>query len=335
MKREHDDMNSDDGVEALLRRVGARDEPSAAVTREVQRAVHDEWRAAVAQRRRRRRTVAFGIAASIALIVVVASWTLRFAAPAPDIAVTIARIEGEALLQSSAADPSRVIEIGDTVAVGTVLITDQAARIALAHGTDTSIRIDRGSRVERVSPDRFRLSAGAVYIDAHPGTEDRDLVIETLAGEVRHLGTQYQIRESNEGVEVTIREGRVEISRPNGAALASAGERVRITAGGEVERSAISAQDPSWDWAEATSPPFAINDRTLAEFLGWAARETARQVAYASPEAQRTAEALKLRGSIEGLDPDTALSAVLSTTHFTRYESDDDLIGVRLAKSED
>lgn len=332
MTREHDDMTSDDGVAALLRQVGVRDEPSTAVMEDVRRAIHHEWRATVTQRKRRRRIVAFGIAASIAFIVVVASWTVRFAAPDPAIALTIARVDGEAMLQATSADPLRTIGVGDSIAVGAILTTDAVTRLALAYGDGASLRIDRGSRIQRISPERFRLSAGAVYIDADSQAQ-HDLVIETLAGEVRHVGTQYQVRQSSELVEISIREGRVEIARSNGAALASAGERVRITAAGQVERGAVSAQDASWDWAEATSPTFAIHDRTLAEFLDWAARETGRQVAYASPEAQRTAKALRLRGSIEGLDPDTALSAVLSTTtDFTRYESGDDLIGVRLAK---
>ena len=127
----------------------------------------------------------------------------------------------------------------------------------------------------------------------------------------------------------------VQIAGSHGDALASAGEQVRITADGEIERGAISAQDPAWDWAEETSPVFAIHNRTLAEFLEWVARETGRQVVYASADAQRAAETLTLRGSIEGLDPDTALSAVLATTDLTRYESGDGLIGVRLAMSDD
>lgn len=332
MKREHDDITDDDGIEALLRQVGVRNEPSADAMEEVRRAVHGEWRAMVAQRNQRRRLVVFGIAASIAFVVAVAGWTLRYAVLESDVAVAIARIEGNAQLQ---ADPSHPSAVGDALAVGALLATDDETRIALTYGAGTSLRIDRGSRIERVSPDRFRLSAGAVYIDAHPQANDPDLVIETSAGEVRHLGTQYQVRQSSDLVEVSIREGRVGIARADGVALASAGERVRITAAGDVERGAISAQDPAWDWAEATSPVFDIDDRTLAEFLEWAARETGRRVVYASATAQRTAETLRLRGSIAGLDPDTALPAVLSTTDLTQYDSGDALIGIRLATSED
>jgi ferric-dicitrate binding protein FerR (iron transport regulator) len=333
MKREHTDLNGDEDILALLREVGAGHEPSAAAAEEVRRAVHEEWRATVAQRKRRNRVVTFGIAASVALVLVVASWALRFAAPQSDLPVTIARIDGEARLQSSPGDPVRAINVGEGLAVGAVIMTDDGTRIALAYGTGVSMRVDRGSTIQRVSADRFRLSAGAVYIDAQSQASGHELVIETLAGEVRHLGTQYQVRQANEVVEVSIREGRVEIASSKGAALASAGERVRINAAGQIDRGAISAQDPAWNWAEAASPPFAIDDRTVAEFLEWVARETGRRIAYASPEAQRVAETVRLRGSVEGLDPDTALSAVLSTTEFETYETGDGLIGVRLTSS--
>jgi ferric-dicitrate binding protein FerR (iron transport regulator) len=178
------------------------------------------------------------------------------------------------------------------------------------------------------------LTDGALYVDADPAATDHDLIVETVAGDVRHLGTQYQVRQSKGILEVSIREGRVEIAHPHGAALASAGERVRINAAGEIERQAISAQDSDWDWAEKTTPPFAIDDRTLADFLDWVARQTGRQIVYASSEAQTVAQSLKLRGSIEGLDPDTALSAVLSTTDFVRYETNPNLIGVELTHRE-
>lgn len=329
MKREHDDMAGDEGIEALLREVGARDEPSSATMEEVRRAVHDEWRAVVARRKRRRRAVAFGIAATVALLVGVVSWTLRFTGQDPPVTVTIARVDGEAKLFSTTMTPGRTIDVGEPIPVGSVLTTDEETRIALAYGAATSVRIDRGSRIERASPDRFRLHSGAIYVDVPPQSQDGELVIETQAGSVRHLGTQYQIRQANEAVEISIREGRVAIDRADGRALATAGERVRMTAAGRVERGAISAQDPSWDWAESTSPVFAIDDRTLAEFLEWVARETGRKVVYASTSAQRTAETLKLRGSIEGLDPDTALTAVLSTTELTQYDSGNDLIGIR------
>src|SRR5512138_458506 len=331
MQHEHNESIEEDDIGALLRQVGARDEPSSVVTEEIRRAVHDAWHATVAQRRRRNRRMAFGIAASVALFMVVASWVLRINVAESDLPVTIARMDGHAELQSSPADVARATQVGESLGVGAVLATGEGTRVALTYGEGLSVRIDRESKIQRIAADRFRLDTGAIYIDAHPQAEHRELVIETLAGDVRHVGTQYQIRQRDDAVEVSIREGRVEIANSNGAALASAGERVRINAAGHIERNAISAQDPAWDWAEATTPPFSIDDRTAAEFLEWVARETGREIAYASPEAESLAQTVRLGGSIEDLDPNTALDAVLITTGLQKYDTSDDLIGVRLA----
>lgn len=66
-------------------------------------------------------------------------------------------------------------------------------------------------------------------------------------------------------------------------------------------------------------------------FADWVARETGRKVVYQSPAAQSAAGELRLRGSIAGLDPDTALNAVLSTTQLRRYQTQDESIGIALA----
>lgn len=330
MKREHLPSDDDAEIEALLREVGAGDQLSSADTEDIRRAVHDEWLSVVAQRKRRTRVMTFGVAASFAIVVLIASWILRSSVSIVELPVSIAYIDGAAQSEVAALG----MKVGDDVAVGSSLNTDSMTRIALNVGTAVSMRIDRDTRIQRVANDRFRLSEGALYVDADPNAKDHDLIVETAAGDVRHLGTQYQVRQSNGVVEVSIREGRVQIESSSGAALASAGERVMINRAGEIQRQSISAQDAEWDWAERSSPPFALDDRTLAEFLQWVGRQTGRQVVYATPEAQAMAQALKLHGSIDGLDPDTALSAVLSTTEFVRYETGEDLIGVRLSPTD-
>jgi hypothetical protein len=74
-------------------------------------------------------------------------------------------------------------------------------------------------------------------------------------------------------------------------------------------------------------------DVVLCSSSGWAhgVQATGRKVVYSSSAAQSAASELKLRGSIAGLDPDTALGAVLSTTQLHRYQTKDELIGIALA----
>jgi ferric-dicitrate binding protein FerR (iron transport regulator) len=334
MSKQRESASGDDaGIEELLRHVGARDEPSADLMNEVQQAVHAEWRVMLAERSRHRRTLAFGLAASIALVVVVATASFHWLSPDRGPVATIARIDGSLELAASDAEAPVAARVGRQVAVGETLRTDARTRIALVFNGGPSLRIDAGSTVEFAAPDRLVLNTGAVYIDSDPSLPHNDdsLEVETRAGVVRHLGTQYQIRQDARVVVISIREGRVEIAGSQGANRASAGEVLRISSGGSIERTSISSYDASWRWAVDAAPPFDIDNQPLSSFLNWVARETGKRIVYASAQAQKAAQDVVLRGSIAGLNPESSLSVVLSTTELRRFKTNDESIGIELA----
>ena len=322
-------MKSDDtSIEALLREVGARDEPSADVMRDVEAAVHAEWQSMLQQRRMRRRFVTIGIAASALLAVGVAFFSARYFAPEPIAVAQITRIDGH-LLVRPAAEAAREVTVAQSVSTGETIQTDDRSRAALKLGDDVSLRLDQGTIVKVAAADELVLTAGAVYVDSQ-AQNPQELTIRTDAGSVRHVGTQYEVRTHADDMVVSVREGRVMIANAAGTSSGVAGERIRVTPRGQIVRSAVAAHDPNWQWAAHTAPQFDINDHTLAVFLEWVGRETGRKVVYSSNAAQSAASELKLRGSIAGLDPDTALSAVLSTTQLHRYQTKDELIGIAL-----
>ena len=78
------------------------------------------------------------------------------------------------------------------------------------------------------------------------------------------------------------------------------------------------------------APEFDIDNQSLASFLQWIARETGRHVVYSTPQAEAAAQAVKLRGSIAGLDADVALATVLATTQLRRYQTNSSEIGIEL-----
>jgi ferric-dicitrate binding protein FerR (iron transport regulator) len=317
------------GIEELLRHVGARDEPAADLMREVEAAVHAEWQSMLQERQRRRRFLAVGIAASALLAIGVAALGVRFLAPTVPIQVAqITRIDGHLLVRPEAQD-AREIAVAQRVSTGETIQTDDRSRAAMRFGDAVSLRLDRGTIVKVASADELVLTAGALYVDSQAHSP-QELTIRTDAGSVRHVGTQYQVRTHADEMEVSVREGRVVIANAAGTSSGVAGERIRVTPRGEIVRSTVPAHDPSWRWAAHTAPLFDINQHTFAAFAEWVARETGRKVVYASSDAQNAANQVTLRGSIAGLDPDTALSAVLSTTQLRRYETTEELIGISL-----
>jgi hypothetical protein len=164
--------------------------------------------------------------------------------------------------------------------------------------------------------DTARLAAGQVYVDAGTaGAGSRDFVVATALGQVRHLGTQYMAGlDRGGGLAVAVREGSVAVEHAREPVIARAGESLAIGHDGRVTRGTVAAHDEHWAWTQSIVPEFAIEGRSLDEFLGWAARETGRQLVYGSAAAAREAEAIELKGSVSGLAPEAAVAAVLTTT---------------------
>ena len=326
-----DDSGDDRGIEQLLQQVGGRSEPSPDLMNDVRDAVHAEWQSIVRARKQRQRFIGFAMAAGVACVALVATFVLRVMEPASVQVATVTSIDGH--LQVTG-DNAREVLVGQRLATGETVHTDGQTRAAMDFGNGLSLRVDADSTFRVAAVDRVVLDAGALYIDATTTSNGPvPLDIETVAGLVRHLGTQYQVRALDDHVVVSVREGRVQIRSTRGTNVGEAGEQLRLSRSGDVQRSQVGSTDAAWQWAADAAPDFSIADQTLSAFLSWVARETGRKLVYRNQEAQSLATNVRLRGSIEGLDADTALAAVLPTTSLRRYETDDESIVVGLAES--
>ena len=226
----HELQADEAGIEELLRQVGARDEPAADMMREVESAVHAEWQGMLQERRRKRRFVTFGVAASALLAIGAGVLGVRYLEPTTPIQVAeITRVDGHLLVrpQSQAA---REIAVAQSVSTGETIQTDDRSRAAMQFGDGVSLRLDHDTIVKVASADELVLTAGALYVDSGVETQGKThtpLTITTDAGSVRHVGTQYQVRTHADEMEVSVREGRVMIANaPAPAAVSPARESV-------------------------------------------------------------------------------------------------------------
>ena len=305
----------DDGdVAALLRAAGARPIAAAPAMTEVRAAVEAEWRAVVAARRRRRSITGWAAAASVA-VAAAGIWLVQpLVRPEPRLVASLTRVVGT--VEQSRGDGRWTPLAGDgSVESGTVLRTARDGRAALQLTTGIELRLDARTVVALEDPAHARLEAGAVYVDAGrpQGGASPDLELDTPAGRIAHLGTQYEARILDGGVRIGVREGRVRLSRASGDLVGSSGESLTIR-GDEVARTSLATTAAEWNWLADVTPPFDIEGRSVEEFLVWAARQTGRTIVYASPDAARQARSVRLSGTVEGLAPDDALRAVLATT---------------------
>ena len=315
---EHDsaaESRDDQDLGALLRATGPRPRPSPALEAEVRAAVEAEWRSVTAARDRRRRYTGWAVAAGVAAAAL-GLWLARpLYLPASGPAASVARVEGVVEYRSDRQDAWAPLAANTRLQAGDELRTGESGRAAVQLSSGVQLRLDNATRVALNDEHHARLRRGGLYVDSGvTGADDsRALELVTPAGTVRHLGTQYEARVEDGTLRVGVSEGLVAIGGRGGDVIGRAGQQVTLR-GGEVTRADLAANDTSWSWIGSVTPPFAIEGRSVDEFLGWAARETGRQIVYASPEVAARAHGIVLKGSVEGLTPDAAVTAVLSTT---------------------
>jgi hypothetical protein len=112
---------------------------------------------------------------------------------------------------------------------------------------------------------------------------------------------------------VRVREGRVAVLGRGPTLDVASGTELRIDEAGSTRRE-VRAHGPEWSWVTALAPAFESDGRPLHEVLAWASREAGWELRYADAESRRRAESALLHGSIRGLRPDEAASAVIPTT---------------------
>ena len=338
MKDDHlQETRPEDGSEAdlaaLLRAVGPREQPSAEMTAEVRAAVAAEWRAAVAARpaasqsamqptaQRRRVQPWLAIAASVTAVALAIGFALPRLNDSTEPLATVARVDGRVEIRHEGEAAWQPMTAGASVAEADVIRTLDDGRVAVRRQDGLEVRLDAATQLAFNAEERATLVAGRVYVDAgRPGTGTGSFILRTPQGDVRHLGTQYSASLQGSVLQVAVREGSVAIERGQSPVVARAGEALRVATDGLVQRSSVPAYGDAWRWAEAAAPQFAIEGRSLDEFLAWAARETGRDVVYASADAAREAEATRLKGSVAGLSPEAAVTAVLASEPGLRHQ---------------
>jgi ferric-dicitrate binding protein FerR (iron transport regulator) len=330
-----EDPRRNEDLGALLRAAGARPQPPPELAGAVRAAVEAEWRAVVAARRPQRRLAPWLAAAGLGAVAIATTIVATRVRLTTDVA-TVTRVEGSADVRRGAQGSWEPIARGTVVRAEDAVRTRSASRMALSRKDGLEVRLDVNAALAFDGASRARLENGRVYVDAGRGdTAAKAFSLETSLGAVRHVGTQYSVRLTPAELNVAVREGSVEIQRGSEPVVAEAGELVSIMRDGSIRRDSVTRFGDSWHWAEAVGPGFMIEGRSLDEYLTWSARETGRRLVYASSAAAREAETTHLKGSVDGMNPDAALLAVVATAPSLRLSLTVDQLRIERAPDGD
>lgn len=271
---------NEDPVATLIRAAGKRPQPSLDAMQRVRAAVEGEWRGEVTRRKRTRWTMA-AVAAVAAMIVAV-----FFLAPRRD---------------------TTTIQLVDRT------VETKAGETRSLDWNGNTLRLDGDSRVVLSAQRPFaKLERGTLYFSSEPGT--KPVRIETPFGDVRDVGTQFEIRLLSDRVHVRVREGRVELRDH----VAEAGEVLVATRQTVVTSRAAG----DWSWVERAAPPIRLEGMHLDAVLHRIAREKGLTLDWHAPASAR---AITLRGNTP-FTPDEALDVATAAARLTWRVAGDRLV---------
>ena len=306
----------DSTIERLIKLAGERDMPSAEGMERARQAAHDSWTRALKSREAtpsntRLRLLGFALAAGIAAVGVLL-WIQRPMPTPPELVARVTPLVGDARLQESNGETSARLAL--PIHTGSTLATGDG-RVALTFGDSLSLRVDRQTRLRFDGREQVTLLAGALYIDSGGINAVPGLRIETPAGAVRHVGTQYQVRVDGNVTLVRVREGRVLLSRASGAPTdIAAGDELQVSGPDLRWQRGLPSFGDAWEWSAGIAPALEIENRPLAEFVAWVSREHGWQVRYVDDAMQRRSIDIRLHGSLDPQDSAAMLERVSLVT---------------------
>lgn len=235
--------NENDPIATLVRLAGRRAEVSGERTARVRAAVAEEWKAAVRRRRWTRVAAVAAIAASIAVVL----WLRR----------------PETIAPPSVPDAPLVAVAND-------------APVSMPWNGGT-LRLDRGTSVRFDAARTATLQHGAIYYanDA----QGAGVTIHTPFGDVRDVGTRFEVRLSADAVRVRVRDGAVVMrDQTAGAGTELVANRTSVTS------RSIATSGGEWTWIENAAPPIVLEGKSLDEVLRLIAVEKGLTLERSGPD---------------------------------------------------
>ena len=323
-------MTTDDQIGQLLRFAGRRPMPDPGDMRRARAAAHAEWALVVQQRARRGRWRSLIGGAIAAAACSAAAWTwMRPPTPplAPSEVATIQRVTGTIIVTSAHSESRPVRDAGVRLRAGDRIEVPDDSRAAFVLTQGIEVRLDRGTAAVLEAADRLTLRRGTIYIDSGTGARGPGLRIETTLGDVRHLGTRFEVRLADASLRVRVREGSVALERRGARWVGGPGEALTLADGQAPVRQRIATAGTEWAWVTELAEPFSLEGASVQSFLEWVRREEGSRWQIDDPALRSRANGIVLHGSIDGLTPQEALEAVLPAAGLTfRREGDRILI---------
>jgi ferric-dicitrate binding protein FerR (iron transport regulator) len=287
-------------------------------------AAFGEWQHAIAARHRRRRlmTSAAAVALAASVLLAVRWWPDQSGASSVQLPLTAMLTAATGSVEREDGLGSRPpLEPGAGVTSRDHITTGPNVVAAFALAGNSMLRVNENTRLRIDSPTVIALERGTVYLDAGANTSGGSLEVLTHLGTIRDIGTRFEVQADDARVRVRVRDGEVVLARGTSAHRARRGTEITVYADSVAFR-AVPLFGEDWAWIARLPETFALDGRSLTEFLDWVARETGFAVSFESDELAARAKSIVLEGTIDGLTAEEALDVVLPATGLEHHVSD-------------
>lgn len=323
-------------IARLLRAAGPRKELPLSLQKQWEKQFRANLEPALRERKQRQlrnsKRIAFGLCASVALFAMVFAFTV-LPPPITTATIRISQINGQPVLHSNSGARSQLHEGQRLSEVGVISTADHEYVALSYNGYD--LRLNSNTRLAFI-PGGLVLQAGEIYASDVGAKTTQALLIETPHGSVRDIGTQFTVSLTPQETVTRVRRGAVVVDTGTtqvkvladeaGAALITMDEQKQV----RQSRAAPSGAD--WQWIYHSAKQFELEGSSVLAFLQWSTTETGLQLKFANQAARIYAETTLLHGDLGALDPEGAVSPVLTTTDLQAKRVGDSTMVVSLSR---
>ena len=177
--------------------------------------------------------------------------------------------------------------------------------------SEIDIRIAANSEVVFEATNIVALHSGSIYVDSHPDANDAPLQVVVDDLYIRHIGTQFLVTKNHEMVEVSVREGIVQMVHDEKTITSQpvqGAELTRFDKGDLIDVSPIAPYDERWAWVVKLTPEIETQDLHLTNFMDWISRQTGYDTEYQIA----LTDDHRITGSINTIDALDAMGTAMS-----------------------
>ncbi|MCB1583947.1 MAG: FecR domain-containing protein [Xanthomonadales bacterium] len=315
-------------IDALLKQIGSRTTPDAELTAKSKAKVQQHWQQMVQkQRQQRKQKYLWAMAASVLMVFTVS--LMNFNQPTPQPAATpfavVQNSQGTAEYQQG--NQWLPIEPNSTLVTGTRIRTLNDSHLNIQLSDHSELRIASNTSLTTGS-NMIELQHGQIYHDTDVAQQAAALTIKTSQAEVQHIGTRYLVNKQNDVLKVAVRSGQVNMTSEDASDATTLQSNQVATLGttGETKISTVNSYDGLWDWTFSAQPAYALNGKSLYEFVKWYAHQTGLTIDWQNLESP--AKRVRLQGDIHNMTSEQAIKTVFYATQYT-YSIEDGVLQIK------